>query len=199
LLPFWPKISATLIETNKEVRRIEIQSVASTTFMRNDLQKHLRSMSRTVIAHAVPICKRRRETVALGGRWRAVKLCSARMFRCWLRNRLEGRHHGGFPGEQSGGDKWRGCSPTSKSWWKYAVAFWRASWANERLVVNMKSTSKRLKNPQSFRAAGVSENETTIIDHGCVWADHWGDSVSAGILGENQQLQPLADASGYNV
>jgi hypothetical protein len=27
-------------------------------------------------------CKRRRETVALGGRWRAVELCSAQMFSC---------------------------------------------------------------------------------------------------------------------
>ena len=27
-------------------------------------------------------CKRRRETVALGGKWRAVELCSAQMFSC---------------------------------------------------------------------------------------------------------------------
>ena len=27
-------------------------------------------------------CKRRRETVALGGWWRAVELCSAQMFTC---------------------------------------------------------------------------------------------------------------------
>ena len=27
-------------------------------------------------------CKRRRETVALGGEWRAVELCSAQMFSC---------------------------------------------------------------------------------------------------------------------
>ncbi|RLT02531.1 MAG: hypothetical protein DWI22_20560 [Planctomycetota bacterium] len=82
MLLFWPAISATLIETYKEVRRIEIQSVASTTFMRNDLQKAFEVDESHSIAHAEQICKRRRETVALGGRWRAVKLCSAQMFSC---------------------------------------------------------------------------------------------------------------------
>ncbi len=33
-------------------------------------------------ARTMPICKRRRETVALGGKWRAVELCSAQMFSC---------------------------------------------------------------------------------------------------------------------
>ncbi len=33
-------------------------------------------------AHLLRKCKRRRETVALGGAWRAVELCSAQMFSC---------------------------------------------------------------------------------------------------------------------
>jgi ATP:corrinoid adenosyltransferase len=41
-----------------------------------------KAIQEQAVGSLADICKRRRETVALGGKWRAVELCSAQMFSC---------------------------------------------------------------------------------------------------------------------
>jgi hypothetical protein len=47
-----------------------------------DNNEALERVQKLLLLDLRPMCKRRRETVALGGRWRAVELCSAQMFSC---------------------------------------------------------------------------------------------------------------------